>query len=279
MSSEGASRETSTSKETSTLYDELLALAISTAHAAGDFARDGRETALDVQTKSSSVDVVTVMDTATETLITQAILAARPGDAILGEEGAAVVGTSGVRWIVDPIDGTVNYLYRIPAWSVSIAAELDGRMVAAVVYNPVLRETFSASLGGGAFCNGARLACSTETDLAQTLLATGFGYDSDRRARQGALVAQVLPRVRDIRRFGSAALDLCAVAAGRVDAYFERGLNPWDMAAGELIAREAGARVEGLGGVPASTELTIAGPPGLFDALHDLLAPLDPAAG
>ena len=274
-----SSDASTSSSDTSTLYDELLALAISTAQAAGDFARGGRETALDVQTKSSSVDVVTVMDTATETLITQAILAARPGDAILGEEGAAVVGTSGVRWIVDPIDGTVNYLYRIPAWSVSIAAELDGRMVAGVVYNPVLRETFSATLGGGAFCNGARLACSTETDLAQTLLATGFGYDSGRRARQGALVAQVLPHVRDIRRFGSAALDLCAVAAGRVDAYFERGLNPWDMAAGVLIAREAGARIEGLHGVRASPELLIAAPPGLFDDLHALLAPLDPAAG
>jgi myo-inositol-1(or 4)-monophosphatase len=261
------------------LYDELLALAVDVAHAAGDFARDGRETALDVQTKTSSVDVVTVMDTATETLITRAILEARPDDAILGEEGAAVVGTSGVRWVVDPIDGTVNYLYRIPAWAVSIAAELDGRVVAGVVYNPVLRETFTATLGGGARCNGKPIACSAETSLAQTLLATGFGYDSARRGHQGALIAQVLPLVRDIRRFGSAALDLCAIAAGRVDAYFERGLNPWDMAAGELIAREAGGRIEGLNGAPASSELTIAAPIGLFDALHDLLAPLNPAAG
>ena len=261
------------------LYDELLALAVEVAHTAGDFARDGRETALDVHTKSSSVDVVTVMDTQTETLITRAILTARPDDAILGEEGAAVVGTSGVRWVVDPIDGTVNYLYRIPAWSVSIAAELDGRAVAGVVYNPILRETFSATLGGGAHLNGRPIACSTETSLAQTLLATGFGYDSARRGRQGALVAQLLPLVRDIRRFGSAALDLCAVAAGRVDAYFERGLNPWDRAAGELIAREAGARIEGLNGAPASVELTIATPPGLFDALHTMLAPLNPAEG
>ncbi|MCU1678313.1 MAG: inositol monophosphatase [Frankiales bacterium] len=259
--------------------EDLLALAVRTAHAAGDFARDGRATAMDVQTKSSSVDVVTVMDTATEALITRTILEARPDDGMLGEEGADVVGTSGVRWVVDPIDGTVNYLYRIPAWAVSIAAELDGVAVAGVVYNPVLRETYTATIGGGAFCNGVPLACSAETVLAQTLLGTGFGYDSDRRRRQGALVAQLLPFVRDIRRFGSAALDLCAVASGRLDAYFERGLNPWDMAAGALIAREAGARIEGLAGATAGGELVIAAPPGLFDALHDLLAPLAPASG
>ncbi len=261
------------------LYDDLLALAVRAAQAAGDLARDGRESALDVQTKSSPVDVVTVMDGAAETLITTTLLVGRPDDAILGEEGADVTGTSGVRWVVDPIDGTVNYLYRIPAWSVSIAAELEGTTVAGAVYNPLTSETFTATLGGGAFCNGEPLACSTETSLAQTLLGTGFGYDSARRARQGALIAEVLPKVRDIRRFGSAALDLCAVAAGRLDAYFERGLNPWDMAAGALIAREAGARIEGLAGAPESPELLIAAPPGLFDALHDLLAPLDPASG
>jgi myo-inositol-1(or 4)-monophosphatase len=261
------------------LYDDLLGLAVRAAHAAGDLARDGRESAMDVQTKSSSVDVVTLMDTAAEALITRTLLAARPDDAILGEEGADVAGTTGVRWVVDPIDGTVNYLYRIPAWSVSIAAEVDGQAVAGAVYNPLSNETFTATLGGGAFCNGRPLQCSTETSLAQTLLATGFGYDSARRARQGALIAQVLPKVRDIRRFGSCALDLSALAAGRIDAYFERGLNPWDFAAGALIAREAGVRIEGLDGAPASPELLIAAPPTLFATLHDLLAPLDPASG
>lgn len=261
------------------LYDELLALAVETAHAAGTLAREGQQKAFDIDTKSSSVDVVTEVDTATEALISSRLLGARPGDGILGEEGASEASSSGVRWVVDPIDGTVNFVYGLPNWAVSIAAELDGRVVAGVVYNPLLEQAFTATLGGGAFLNGRAIGCSTETSLTQTLLATGFGYDSGRRRRQGALVAQVLPVVRDIRRLGSAALDLCNMACGRVDAYFERGLNPWDMAAGALIAREAGARVEGLHGAVADSELVIAAPPALFDALHDLLAPLDPASG
>jgi myo-inositol-1(or 4)-monophosphatase len=261
------------------LYAELLGLAVETARAAGDLARDGRETAMDVQTKSSAVDVVTAMDRAAEALIAERLLGARPLDGMLGEEGADVVGTSGVRWVVDPIDGTVNYLYRIPAWSVSIAAELDGRAVAGAVYVPLLGEMYAATLGGGATCNGQPLRVNAETRLAHSLVATGFGYDSGRRARQGALIAELLPQVRDIRRFGSCAVDLCALAGGRLDAYFERGLQPWDMAAGVLIAREAGARIEGLNGVPSSPELLIAANPALFPALHAALAPLDPASG
>jgi myo-inositol-1(or 4)-monophosphatase len=282
VSSEATNSEQTNSKQ---LYAELLDLAVATARAAGDLARDGRESAMDVQTKSSAVDVVTAMDKAAEALIAARLLGARPQDGILGEEGADVVGSSGVRWVVDPIDGTVNYLYRIPAWSVSIAAELDGRAVAGAVYVPLLGEMYSATLGGGATLaggptgDGVPLRVNSDARLGHALVGTGFGYDSGRRARQGALVAQLLPQVRDIRRFGSCAVDLCALAAGRLDAYFERGLQPWDMAAGVLIAREAGARVEGLHGAPSSPELLIAANPALFPALHDALAPLDPTSG
>jgi myo-inositol-1(or 4)-monophosphatase len=236
-----------------------------------------------VQTKSSPTDVVTQMDRAAEDLIRDRILAARPGDAILGEEGGQpeAVGAGGVRWVVDPLDGTVNYLYGLPDWSVSIAAELDGTVVAGAVSVPERQHLFSARLGGGAWqrAPGAAptaLSCSTGVALADALVGTGFGYFAARRAVQGRVVAAVLPLVRDIRRGGSAAVELCSVAAGHLDAFYERGLNPWDVAAGGLIAREAGAQVGGLHGRPASESMTIAAGPGLFRPLHDLLAGLDP---
>jgi myo-inositol-1(or 4)-monophosphatase len=226
-------------------------------------------------TKSSPTDVVTEMDRAAEALITERLRAQRPGDAVLGEEGGES-GRGRVRWIIDPLDGTVNYLYGLADWAVSIAAEVDGAVVAGVVMAPIRGEVFTAVSGEGAWLLAGdeppvTLRCNTGVPLAQALVATGFGYAATRRAVQGEVVAAVLPRVRDIRRGGSAAVDLCSVAAGRVDAFYERGLNYWDYAAGGLIATEAGARLGGLAGRPASPELAIAAEPALFDQLHGLL--------
>ena len=179
-----------------------------------------------------------------------------------------------MRWIVDPIDGTVNYLYALPQWAVSIAAERDGVVVAGAVFDPSKNEMFTAELGGGAYLNGRPIRVSTRAELGLALIGTGFGYDAGRRARQADVVRSVLPVVRDIRRLGAASLDLCALACGRLDGYFERGLNLWDYAAGGLVAAEAGARVEGLAGAAPSTAFIVAAPASLFDALHDLLAEL-----
>jgi myo-inositol-1(or 4)-monophosphatase len=231
-------------------------------------------------TKSSPTDVVTEMDRAAEAMITQRLLAQRPGDAVLGEEGGES-GRGRVRWIVDPLDGTVNYLYGLADWAVSIAAEVDGEVVAGVVVAPARNEVFTAVAGGGAWLRAGdaapvALRCNTGVPLGEALVATGFGYTAASRRVQGEVIAAVLPRVRDIRRGGSCALDLCSVAAGRVDAFYERGVNYWDFAAGGLIATEAGARLGGLGGNPAGQDLAIAAEPVLFGQLHDLLAGLDP---
>lgn len=253
------------------------------ARLAEDIAREAGAMLLDkrparpevVQTKSSPTDVVTVMDRAAETLIRERIRSARPDDAVLGEEGGAS-GRSTVRWVVDPIDGTVNFLYGLPEWAVSIAVEVDGRIVAGVVNVVPRGEVFTAWVGGGAWLAGERLRCNTGVPLSAALIGTGFGYQPGRRAVQAEVLAHVLPRVRDIRRGGSCASDLCAVAAGRLDGYYERGPQYWDFAAGALIAAEAGARVGGLRGKPYSWEMTVCAAPGLFEELHDLLVPLDP---
>ena len=237
-------------------------------------------------TKSSPTDVVTEMDRAAEALIRRLLLAERPGDAILGEEGGES-GHGRVRWIVDPLDGTVNYLYGLPDWAVSIAAEVDGTVVAGVVAVPARGEVFTAVLGGGAWLRSTAqpsgagqqpvaARCNAPVQLHQALVGTGFGYAAARRVVQGEVVAAVLPRVRDIRRGGSCAVDLCSVAMGRLDAFYERGVNYWDFAAGGLVATEAGARLAGLDGKPASPAMTIAAEPGLFGALGELLAGLDP---
>ena len=259
---------------------DLADLACSVAQEAAELLMTGRGHASVVEVKSSPTDVVTEMDRAAETLIRNRLLAVRPGDAILGEEQGET-GRGQVRWIVDPLDGTVNYLYGLPDWAVSIAAEVSGEIVAGAVCVPVRRELFSATLGGGSWLNSAgaagsqRLRCSTSVELAAALVGTGFGYPAEQRVAQGKVVAGVLPRVRDIRRAGAAAADLCNVAAGRVDAYYEQGVHYWDIAAGGLIAREAGAMMAGLHGAPAGEELTIAAEPALFAQLHDLLALLD----
>ncbi len=254
----------------------LLALALEVAREAGQVLLTERPDDLGVDTKSTPTDVVTVMDRRAEQLLVDRIRAQRPGDGFLGEEGASVQGSTGVRWVIDPIDGTVNYLYGLPGWSVSVAAEVDGVVEAGVVEIPTYGETFAAARGSGATRNGRAVHVSSCAELAQALVATGFGYDARRRARQAEVVAAILPRIRDIRRHGAASVDLCAVACGRVDGYFERGLAPWDLAAGGLIATEAGAVVGGLRGEAASERLVLAAGPALRPALHDLLLPLRP---
>ncbi|GAA3757985.1 myo-inositol-1(or 4)-monophosphatase [Spinactinospora alkalitolerans] len=253
---------------------ELLELASEAAGEAGALAARGQAKVSVLDTKSSPTDVVTEMDRAAEELIRERLLSARPGDSVLGEEGGAEQGSSGVRWIVDPIDGTVNYLYGRPDWAVCIAAEVQGEVVAGVVVAPVRGEAYIATLGGGAQCDGVPLRAAPRVPLEMALVATGFGYEARRRARQAEVLRTVLPRVRDVRRGGSAALDLCGVARGQVNAYYERGLNPWDWGAAALVAQEAGARVGGLRGAPANPDLLIAAVPGLFEELHDLLEPL-----
>ncbi|TDD70856.1 inositol monophosphatase family protein [Actinomadura rubrisoli] len=264
------------------LAEDLLELAVATAREAGRMLVDKRPAGGPdvVQTKSSPTDVVTQMDRSAEALIIERIREERPGDGFLGEEGGTQAGGSGVRWVIDPIDGTVNYLYDLPDWAVSIAAEVDGAAVAGAVEMPRRGETYTAARGGGALLHAApgtrELRVNSHVPLAEALVATGFGYAAGRRARQAQVLTGVLPGVRDIRRGGSCCVDLCSLAAGRLDAYFERGVQAWDTAAGALIVQEAGGRVEGLLGAPAGPDLTIAAGPGTFEALHDLLAQLDP---
>ncbi|MFF2192285.1 inositol monophosphatase family protein [Streptomyces sp. NPDC058157] len=254
------------------LKTELLDVGLEAARRAGELLRDGRPADLAVAaTKTSPIDVVTEMDLAAEKLITGILAERRPDDGLLGEEGADVVGTSGVRWVVDPLDGTVNYLYGLPAWGVSVAAEYRGETVVGVVAVPMRGETYHAVLGGGAWAGGARLSCRAAAPLDQALVATGFGYLKSRREHQAEVARRIIPLVRDVRRGGSAALDLCDVAAGRLDGYYERGLNPWDFAAGDLIAREAGALTGGRPGEPLSGELAVAASPAVFASLQPLL--------
>ncbi|GAA1322226.1 inositol monophosphatase family protein [Leucobacter albus] len=233
-------------------------------------------------TKSSLTDVVTAADREAERLLTAGLTELRPDDGILGEEGASIAGTTGITWVVDPIDGTVNYLYDLPSYAVSVAATVtdgapgtmsDGRRaIAGAVYVPVTDELFTASAGGGAYRNGVRLQGPADTELATTLLGTGFGYTVERRTEQIEVLREVVPRVRDIRRMGSAATDLCLVAAGALDAFYERGLQPWDYAAGALVAREAGVDVRGLGTNAPGEEMLIAGTPAIAAELAQLIA-------
>ncbi len=223
------------------LHAELLDLASRIAVQAGELIAEGLHRVRTLDTKSSGTDLVTEMDKASEKLIVSLIDAERPDDGIIGEEGTSRAGTSGVRWVVDPIDGTTNYVYRHPFFSVSIGVQVDGVTVAGAVSAPMLRDVYTGVLGGGAFRNGTPISVSGLTDVAHALVGTGFSYSSEIRALQGARLTTVLPHIREIRRAGSAAIDLCFVADGRLDAYFEDGLQPWDECAGLLIAAEAGA--------------------------------------
>jgi len=270
------------------LLRELEDLAAAAADLAGRFIVADRPAALGVAgTKSSINDIVTVMDQQSEALLRRHLLAARPQDAILGEEDGASEGSSGITWVVDPIDGTVNYLYEIPAYGVSVAAVVGAagtpgqwRPVAGAVCNPLTQEVFHAHLGGGAHVRVAGVDRAIRVNpvdvLVQTLVATGFGYLPEVRARQGEVLSALLPEIRDIRRAGSAALDLCAVARGTVDAYYEAGLHPWDLAAGWIIATEAGALVTGLGDMAPGEAAVVAAGPRIHPALVARLESLAP---
>ncbi len=260
----------------------LMALAERVAREAGTLVREGRPRRVDVAaTKSSPIDVVTAMDLASEALIRRSLASERPQDGILGEEEGLVAGTSGVTWVVDPIDGTVNYLYGIPAYAVSIAAvtgtpdPATWTVLAGCVHAVEDGRTWTAALGHGAFLDGAPIRVNDARPLAESLVGTGFGYTERRRVAQARVVADLLPRVRDIRRIGSAAMDLCTLAGGGLDAYYERGLSPWDLAAAAIVATEAGATVTGLRGAPAGQAMTVAGPAETVGRLVALLEGLD----
>lgn len=267
----------------------LRALAERAARAAGALIVDDRPEDLAVSaTKTSPTDVVTAMDTAAEALLVDTLLQARPDDGVLGEEGGLRPGTSGLTWVVDPIDGTVNYLYQIPAYAVSVAVvrgqpdPSSWEVLAGCVHNPVTGETWSAATGHGATLDGHPVAVNRGIPLDRALVGTGFGYTAERRREQARVLAGLLPRIRDVRRAGAASLDLCAVASGRLDAYYERGLKPWDLAAGGLVATEAGARVSGLSGLAATEAMVVAAAPDLAPQLASAVAALTgsgPAAG
>jgi myo-inositol-1(or 4)-monophosphatase len=225
--------------------EALRDLAVEVARAAGELVVRLRTEGVEVaDTKSSPIDIVTEADRACERLIRDRLLGARPDDGIVGEEGSQRAGTSGVVWIVDPIDGTVNYLYGLPHYAVSIAAELAGDVVAGVVLAPVLGLEYVATRGGGATCNGRPIRPRPVAPMSERLVATGFSYEQPARTRQAAYIARLLPQVRDLRRLGSCALDVCGVAAGTVDAYVEEGAHIWDHAAAGLILAEAGGVLE-----------------------------------
>lgn len=260
----------------------LRDLAVRLATAAGALVREGRpERVVVAATKSSSVDPVTVMDRASEDLLREMIAAERPDDAILGEEGDDVAGTSGLTWVLDPIDGTVNYLYGVASWAVSVAVVAgppdpsSWTVLAGCVHSVADGRTWSAGLGEGATRDGVPVRMGSAASLGTSLVGTGFGYDAGRRAHQAQVLTQVLPKIRDIRRLGSAAIDLCLLADGSIDLYYERGLNPWDMAAGAVVATEAGAVVTGLRGGPAGNAMTVAGPPDLVAQLAEILEAAD----
>ena len=222
-------------------------------------------------TKSTASDLVTEVDRWSEDQIVSRILDARPGDSILGEEGTGVEGTSNIRWVVDPIDGTTDFVYGHPGFSISIGVEVDSQPVVGVVLDPLLEDEFAAAVGHGTTRNGQQVWVSGTTDLTAALVATGFSYDPDRRGRQAEVLVGLLPQIRDIRRMGGAATDLASVSCGRVDAYFEQGLNPWDCAAGTVLVSEAGGRVTDLDGRPSTGEMMVAAPAAIHGPLLDLL--------
>lgn len=252
---------------------DLLAIAADLARTAGTMVRRGRDAGItETSTKSSDTDMVTEFDRASERLIVARLSELRPDDAIIGEEGTDTAGKSGVHWLIDPIDGTTNFMYGLPGYNVSIAARTAAGTVAAAVYLPCTDELFTAISGGGAQLDGAPIRCTTTAVLAHALVATGFSYLPERRTAQARRVAQLIGRVRDIRRSGAAAADLCYVAAGRLDVYYEEWLGPWDLAAGELIAREAGCRSGAFDGGPVDPSNVLVAAPALFDPMVELLS-------
>lgn len=251
---------------------QLLELAEDAARQAAVLLADRfRGPASGVGSKSTHTDLASDADRDAETLITRVIRGARPEDGFLGEEGGETASSGELRWVLDPLDGTINFLFGLPAWCVSIAAVDKKGTLIGLIHNPLMNETFTASRGGGAHLNGSAIHVSDRADLSSALIATGFAYDAARREEQGAVVARVLPKVRDIRRAGSASLDFASLAAGRVDGYYEGPLAPWDRLAGELIASEAGAVVGDIPIAGTSESVVVASNPALQPALLRLL--------
>jgi len=260
----------------------LRELADHLARSAGSLVREGRPERVAVAaTKSSEVDPVTAMDLAAEAHLRALLAEHRPGDGVLGEEDGLQPGSTGITWVLDPIDGTVNYLYGLPAYAISVGVVVGEpdpahwTPVAGAVHSVPLGVTYTAGRGQGATKDGVALRVNEPRSLATSLVGTGFGYTVERRTHQARVLAELLPRVRDIRRIGSAALDLCRVAEGSLDVYFERGLNPWDLAAGQLVVQEAGGTVTGLRGAPAGVAMTVAGPSATVSDLVAVLTGLD----
>lgn len=254
----------------------LLGLAWHAAEAAAEFLANDRPAELAVDTKSSPTDAVTEMDRGAESRLIEILLGARPNDGLLGEEGGERPGTSGVRWVVDPLDGTVNYLYGLPSWAVSVAAEVDGQCAIGVVVAPVLGEAYIGIREGGSWRITGGLAHPNTVreceSLSCALVSTGLSYSAQWRSEQARVMRDLAPLVRDFRRVGAAVLDLCWLAAGRLDAHFEQGLNRWDIAAGGLIAAEAGAVVGGLRSSDRYEEVLVASVPAIHDQLRSALA-------
>ena len=222
--------------------NDLLELALSIGSSASEYLMK-RPATFELVSKSTAIDIATQMDKGSEELIVSAILKSRPDDGIIAEEGSAKESKSGITWVIDPLDGTVNYLYGLPGWNVSIAAKNEHETLAGVVFAPTINSVWHASKGGGAFFNGHPIRCNDPIDLDRALIATGFAYDVEDRFTQVEQMRALVPLIRDMRRNGAAAVDLCHVAMGALDAYFESGLKEWDLAAGALIATEAGAIV------------------------------------
>jgi len=249
--------------------DDLLDVAVAAARAAGaELVERYERGPRGVATKSTPTDLVSEADLAAELAIRELLAARRPNDAIVGEEGDDVAGSTGLRWIVDPLDGTVNYLFGIPQWAVSVACEGE----VGVVLDPVRGELFTVRAGEAALLDGAPLRGSDRSELATAMVATGFGYDAGVRAAQAEVVARLLPQVRDIRRLGSAALDLAWLAAGRYDAYYEYGLNAWDWAAGEMLCTAAGLETRHLDPLPGTGAGLLVAPAGLIDGLEAIVS-------
>lgn len=239
---------------------ELVSLAEEVARAAGVLLMQ-RPDSFTFTEKSSAVDFATQMDQQAESLIVKSLLAARPEDGIIAEEGAAQPSKSGITWVIDPLDGTVNYLYGLPGWNISIAAKNQEGVIAGVVFAPTINSLWKATKSGGAYLNNKAIKCNDPVNLNLALIATGFSYDLELRKDQGARIQKLIPQIRDLRRNGAAAVDLCYVAMGAVDAYFESSLKEWDFAAGGLIATEAGALISGrTGGAPDGDMVVCAGP-------------------
>jgi myo-inositol-1(or 4)-monophosphatase len=259
------------------LLKQLTEMALDIAQSTGRLLVEDRPAVMQVETKTSETDVVTAMDKAAEAHIISEIRAQRPDDLFIGEEGSVnnSANPTNVKWIVDPIDGTVNYLHKHPIWSVSIGVQVDDITQVGVVHAPLLGEIYLAVRGQGAFLlnksGKSKVEISRNTILGHTLVATGFSYESKKRKKHSKVIHEISDKVRDFRRDGSAAIDLCMVGLGRVDAYFETGLHPWDYTAGALFVEEAGGITGGVSGKPLSDDLAIAANPGVFEEFSELI--------